>query len=209
MGCLLQTLPSRVRGLCRRRGGKIVRVRGSGWLQGNSIIKAQNRYTYHFSHITETVAACTRPAEVQTPILTKKLFVIDIYSERKITLLQWSVVGYRNHIPGQTPCQRVADQTQNSFQVFVRFLFCFLIGLFSLVSLAFAFHVLFCFETHAHSLVGGGENLGRFAVVGRIWSKYSAGKGLNKRIKLLKGWWHEVVRETYYERWGRMIWRKK
>ena len=77
-------------------------------------------------------------------------------------------MGIGTIFQGKTPCPRVTDQTQNSFQVFVRFLFCFLIGLFSLVSFAFAFYFLFCFETHAYSLVGGGENLGGFAVVGRI-----------------------------------------
>lgn len=62
------------------------------------------------SELTETVTAFSGPAvrrgsRHDVPLLTKKLFGIDTHWEReKISFLQWIVIRYINHTPGQASC---------------------------------------------------------------------------------------------------------
>lgn len=56
-GCLHQIPLSGLRNLYRKRGGKIVRDRGGGWPQGNSVFQTLQEWgTYEH---TKHVAACT------------------------------------------------------------------------------------------------------------------------------------------------------
>lgn len=57
-------VPSQLRDLCGMEGKEIVRARGNGWLQGNSIFQKQHgRCTYE---LTETVTELTRSAQAHT-----------------------------------------------------------------------------------------------------------------------------------------------
>lgn len=55
----IKSLTSGLRIIYKKGGRKIVRARGDGWHQGNSVFQAQQDWW------TETVAAVTRPAQIQ------------------------------------------------------------------------------------------------------------------------------------------------
>lgn len=63
MGCLYCALPSKLRDQCRREIGKVVKSQKDRWLQENSVFQIQpDICTYKH---TETMIACTKPAETQ------------------------------------------------------------------------------------------------------------------------------------------------
>lgn len=93
------------------------------------------------SELIETMAVCTRPAQVQTRLCLN----IDIEkktpnqlippSKGKIILLLWSVTGYIKYTPGQAPCPGVVDHRKQTQWYFLwHFVsFCFVLDIFVLL----------------------------------------------------------------------------
>lgn len=122
-------LPSRLRDLWVRGGGKIVTDRGSRWPQGNSVVETQQGWCSQ-----KTVEACTGPAQVQprqksqpwegevgtkSCLPTKKLFVVVIPARQRKSVF--------SHTPRQALHPGSCWSTQSRFHVFC-VLFVYLVG---------------------------------------------------------------------------------
>lgn len=133
---------------------------------GSSICQTQaGWYTYE---LTEPMESCIRlhrfnPDRVPAlrvgsghgfPPLTKTLFSVDTWWQKKESFLQWSATGYISHIPGQPLCPGIVGQYKIDFVYVCVCAFCFV-----LVSLPYLFSV--CFDYHF--LLGLGER-------GHTWS---------------------------------------
>lgn len=179
------TPPSRPRDLSRRGGREIIKGRGGGWHQGNSIFQTQQNWYTH--ELTEAGTACTRPETVQarwnpctekkwtpSPTLTKKLFAINTCWERGTLFSPMECPWVYQPHSREGPCSGAVDQHRHSI-AFVNVLFvcyflsCFLFYFISFDFCCLLFSCLFvCLEMGwEHHALGWGGRWGGSERIGR------------------------------------------
>lgn len=143
---LIKLLPSRLIDIYGKGSRSIVRGRGEGWLQGNSVIQTQQDwYMYELTSIlkihTGHVQVQTRQNPsienckwklISTPNKEGFLQLITV-GKGKISPFQRSVTGDINHTLGQGPCQRTVGQYKVDSIAFVLFHY--------FLSLCFSFYI--------------------------------------------------------------------
>lgn len=120
---VIKTLPSGPGKLWRRGDRKIVRARGGGRHQANSVVQAQQDRCTH--ELVVTVVACPGPAHGQvrwkvnliSTLGSRSYLQLTPSCMRKICSLQGSLTGLINHTSGQVLCPELDDQCRKNSMV--------------------------------------------------------------------------------------------